>query len=55
MRWFLPMPGLVSNADNNNSGNPIVTNHAAVEGIVPGRASEARMAISIMRMLMAMQ
>jgi hypothetical protein len=54
MRWFLPMPGPVSNADN-NSGNLIVTNHAAVEGIVPGRASEASMAISIMRMLMAMQ
>jgi hypothetical protein len=34
---FSPMPGPVSNADRSN---PIVTNHAVVEGIVPGRASE---------------
>jgi hypothetical protein len=34
---FSPMPGPVSNADKSF---PIVTNDAAVEGIVPERASE---------------
>jgi hypothetical protein len=49
------MPGPVSNADRSN---PIVTNHAAVEGIVPGSASEVvggQHDHQLMWMLMAMK